>query len=117
MAKELKELELEQKILIPIDGYDEDDDELSFEEVQEEKLLELQLTMATTSINHEYARIEFDETVDYERKGELLDFMAECRSKYNEARGELVKFNPQILDTFERDLILQKLTTITHYYA
>lgn len=93
------------------------DDELSMEEVHEEKVLELQLTMATSSINHEYARIEYEGCEDYERKEELLAYMTDCRGKYLNARGELEKYNPLVLETFERDLILQKSTTITHYHA
>jgi hypothetical protein len=90
---------------------------LSEEEVEEEKLLNLQLTMATTSINHEYARIEFDKSDDYEKKEELLKYMAACRHKYLKAREELAKYSPAILEAFEKDLNLQKLSTITVYHA
>jgi hypothetical protein len=116
MGRQIKKTKMDEgtKLIISLDDLNED---LSEEDVHEEKLLELQLTMATTSINHEYARIEFDEADDYERKEELLSYMSECRSKYLAARGELENYNPNILEDFERNLILQKLTTITNYHA
>lgn len=120
MALLIKREEFEEKKLM-LEDLSEDslslDDSLSAEEVHDEKLLELQLTMATTSINHEYARKEFDDSHDYERKEELLNYMSDCRTKYFSARTELARFNPLVLETFERDLLLQKLTTITHYHA
>ncbi len=82
-----------------------------------EHLLGLQLQMATTSVNHEYARMEFDETGDYERKEELMNYMTECRQKYDEARDELSCWNPLILEDFENDLKFQKMTTLKHYHA
>jgi len=116
MGRSIKENEFSEngKIIISLDDLT---DELSEDEVHEEKMIELQLTMATTSINHEYARLEFDEADDYERREELLGYMTDCRGKYLEARTQLAKFFPAVLETFERDLILQKLTTITHYHA
>lgn len=84
---------------------------------KKDRLLELQLTMATTSINHEYAGMEFDETDDLERKEELLEYMAECRNKYLEAREELACYNPLKLEAFERDLAFQKKSTLVHYHA
>jgi hypothetical protein len=106
--------EVENKVIISLDDLDED---VSVEELREEKLIELQLTMATTSINHEYARIEFDEVDDYPRREELLSYMSECRGKYLAARGQLENFNPAVLEDFERNLLLQKLATITNYHA
>lgn len=103
-----------EKIIISLEDLEEDFCE---EDAHEEKVLELQLTMATTSINHEYARIEFDEIEDYQRREELLDYMSECRSKYLSAREELSNCSPNVLEDFERNLILQKLATITHYHA
>ena len=108
------------KVIVTIDDLTEElslNEEISTDELHEEKMLELQLTMATTSINHEYAKIEYDESPDYERRGELLAFMADCRGKYLDARNQLARFNPLVLETFEKDLILQKLATITHYHA
>lgn len=84
---------------------------------QKDRLLELQLTMATTSINHEYAALEFDETDDHERREELMDYMADCRDKYLEAREELACYSPLKLESFEKDLFFQKKTTLTHYHA
>ncbi len=80
-------------------------------------LLELQLMMATSSINHEYARMEFDDTADTERKEELLEFMNECRATYFEARHDLAGYDPYALVEFEQDLMHQKQIMLAHYNA
>src|SRR3989338_2766716 len=79
-----------------------------------EHILNLQLVMATTSVNHEYARIEYEEAKNLERKEELMHYMAECRGKYDEARDELSCINPLVLETFESELAMQKQTTMVH---
>lgn len=80
-------------------------------------LLELQLKMATCSINHEYARMEFDDIDDRERREELLEYMNECRSQYLNARHELNAYDPYALAEFEADLLRQKQTTIAVFEA
>lgn len=80
-------------------------------------LLKLQLKMATSSINHEYARMEFESVGNMQRREELLDFMNDCRSEYYEAREVLVQRDPSALAEFERDLLLQKAQTLTQYNA
>lgn len=80
-------------------------------------VLQLQLTMATSSINHEYARMEFEDTVDGDRKEELLDYMAACRDKYFEARESLVVYDPHAVQEFEADLFRQKLETLNRFNA
>ena len=119
MRKQISTDEMEEmkEMVISLDSLENLDEELSAEEMHEERVLELQLTMATTSINHEYARIEFEDSIDYEKKEELLNYMSECRGKYLEARGMLATYNPLVLETFERDLVLQKMATITRYQA
>lgn len=82
-----------------------------------EHILNLQLVMATTSVNHEYARMEYEDTIDIERKEELMHYMHECREKYEEAREELSCVNPLVLEKFENDLAHQKRTTMVHYHA
>lgn len=83
----------------------------------ESNLLQLQLTMATSSINHEYARLEFEDTADVERKEALLDYMNECRTKYFEARESLVTFDPNAAADFERDLLQQKQKSLNNFNA
>ena len=91
--------------------------EESIGHVDAESLLELQLKMATSSINHEYARMEFDDVDCRARREELLDYMEDCRSEYLKARGELEHYDPYALAEFEADLLRQKLTTLTQYHA
>lgn len=82
-----------------------------------EHLLNLQLIMATTSVNHEYARTEYDEVKSIERKEELMIYMSECWDKYAQAREMLSTLNPIALEEFENDLVFQKKATLTHYHA
>lgn len=78
----------------------------------QKQLLELQLKMATSSINHEYARIEFDGAGDRERRDDLLEYMHECRTAYFEARSVLSSYDPYALADFEADLMRQKQMTL-----
>ncbi|MBI4124501.1 MAG: hypothetical protein HY466_01040 [Deltaproteobacteria bacterium] len=80
-------------------------------------VLKLQLTMATNSINHEYARMEFDDTLDADRKEELLEYMTACRQKYFEARESLVTYDPHAVSEFEADLLQQKFKTLNRFNA
>lgn len=81
-------------------------------EEAQKQLLELQLKMATSSINHEYARLEFDDIDDRERRDELLEYMHECRRNYLEARTALSSYDPYALADFEVDLMRQKQMTL-----
>lgn len=93
---------------------------LAPEAVSEEKrkaFLELQLQMATSSINHEYARLEFEDTDCHNKREDLLAYMNDCRIKYFEARETLERFDPHGLIEFEQDLMKQKQTTMTEYNA
>lgn len=84
---------------------------------KKDPILELQLAMATNSINHEYARIEFDESPARDRQEELLDYMDNCRSKYLAARDQLIQLSPLSVEQFEIDLAYQKRTTLQQYHA
>lgn len=75
-------------------------------------LVELQLKMATSSINHEYARLEFDDASDRERRDELMEYMNDCRREYFEARRLLSAYDSNALADFEADLWRQKLLTV-----
>lgn len=86
------------------------------DEIQK-KLLELQLKMAACSINHEYARMEFDEVDDLGAREELLDYMHDCRSEYLQARAALAAYDPYALEEFEADLMRQKQAALPHYNA
>lgn len=84
---------------------------------ERDPILQVQLAMATSSINHEYARMEYDESSDTERREELLHYMDDCRQKYDEAREQLTKMSPTTVEQFERDLAYQKRTTLHQYHA
>lgn len=89
----------------------------SFSEERQKAFMELQLAMATSSINHEYARMEFEDTDDRTKQEELLLYMQECRTRYFEARESLERFDPEAVLAFERDLLKQKMQTMTEYNA
>lgn len=84
---------------------------------ERDPILQVQLAMATSSINHEYARMEYDESGDTERREELLLYMGDCRQKYEEAREQLTQMSPTTVEQFERDLAYQKRTTLHQYHA
>lgn len=86
-------------------------------EDQQKTFLELQLQMATSSINHEYALQEFDDVEDHSKREELMEYMNDCRIKYFEARESLERVDPHGLMAFEKDLISQKMQTMTEYNA
>jgi hypothetical protein len=81
------------------------------------RLLELQLKMAACSINHEYARIEFEDIKDEIKREDLLDYMQDCRIQYFEARTALAAYDPYALEVFEADLMRQKQAALPHYNA
>ena len=84
---------------------------------EENPVLKLQLVMATNSINHEYARMEFEDTVDSERQEELLEYMSNCRQQYFDARESLVNYDQHALQEFETDLLQQKFKTLNRFSA
>ncbi len=85
---------------------------------KKQALLDLQMKMATSSINHEYARMAFEDVKhDLEKKEELLAYMDECRSQYLEARENLERHDPFGLLEFEQDLIRQKKETLNQYHV
>ena len=83
----------------------------------ENPVLKLQLIMATNSINHEYARMEFEDTADQDRQEQLLEYMSNCREQYLEARGSLVNHDPGAVAEFEADLLQQKMKTLNRFTA
>ncbi len=89
----------------------------SASEEAQKRLLDLQLKMAASSINHEYARQKFDEIIDRTEREDLLDYMDDCHREYGEARAQLAAYDPYALADFEADLIRQKQTTTAHYNA
>lgn len=79
--------------------------------------LDLQLKMVTSSVNHEYARIEYDECSNTERKEDLIQYMGDCQKEYFDARKDLEEIDHYALIEFEKDLMMQKLRTIGEFHA
>lgn len=110
-AKDLDELDKGGHLMVSTSK------ELPSRSKRPDPILELQLAMATSSINHEYALIEIEQTVDRDRLEELEHYLDQCREKYTEARTRLTLLSPTTVEQFERDLAYQKKTTLRQYHV
>jgi hypothetical protein len=63
------------------------------------------------------AKKKTDPLLELERREELLRYMDDCRSKYVQARDRLATMAPGTVDQFEKELALQKQTTLHRYDA
>lgn len=82
---------------------------------QETDLVNLQMVLVTSSMNHEYARKELDKTRSFDKKQNLLSRMSHLKSLYFEARKRLAKFHPDRLDSLEKELRQQKQTVLSDH--
>lgn len=87
------------------------------EAVSQEKpdLVNLQMILATSSMNHEYARKAFDKTRSFARRQELLTKMANLKNLYFAAREKLVVNHPDRLEAIERELNYQKQAVLSEH--
>ena len=79
---------------------------------QKTDLVNLQMILATSSMNHEYTRKAYDKTRSFARKQELLVKMANLKNLYFAARNKLVVQHPEKLEAFERELSFQKQSAL-----
>lgn len=85
------------------------------EELTGKDLNNLELLLTTTSMNHEYARKEFEKSDSYARQQELLSKMSQLKNLYFIAREKLARFHPEKLGKIEGDLQKQKSEIFTEY--
>lgn len=78
-------------------------------------LVNLQMIMATSSMNHEYTRKAYDQTRSYARKQELLVKMSNLKNLYFAARNKLAVHNPERLESIERELVYQKQSVLSEH--
>ncbi len=75
----------------------------------------LELVLVTTSMNHEYAKLEFDKTRSFQRRQELLSRMSHLKQLYFDARNTLATMHPDRLVELEEELRLQKQKVFHEY--
>lgn len=71
-------------------------------------LVNLQMVLVTSSMNHEYARKALEKTHSYDKKQDLLERMNQLKSLYFSARDKLALTHPERLESLENELRLQK---------
>lgn len=76
-------------------------------------LVNLQMILASSSMNHEYLRKAFDKTRSFARQQELLIKMANLKNLYFAARNKLATHHPERLEAIEKELSFQKQTVLS----
>lgn len=93
------------------------DSEESMDEVVQQGQANLELVLVTASMNHEYAKQEFEKTGSFQRKQELMARMSHLKSLYFNAREVLAAEQPEKLAELEEELRLQKQTVFPEYLS
>lgn len=75
----------------------------------------LELVLVTASMNHEYAKKEYEKTNSFHRRQELLVRMSHLKSLYFNARQTLAETQPIRLAEIEEELRLQKEQVFPEY--
>ena len=78
-------------------------------------LVNLQMVLVTSSMNHEYARKAYEESHSYATKQELLNSMTNFKEIYFTAREKIASANPELLPSIEEDLKFEKITALTEH--
>lgn len=78
-------------------------------------LVNLQMVLATSSMNHEYVRKAYEKTRSFARRQELLVKMANLKNLYFAARTKLAVDHPERLDAIERELNFQKQAVLSEH--
>ena len=81
----------------------------------ETDLVNLQMVLVTSSMNHEYARKELEKTRSFDKKQALLGRMSHLKSLYFTARKRLSEFHPERLASLEQELRQQKQTVLSDH--
>ncbi|MBI2981124.1 MAG: hypothetical protein HYY44_02290 [Deltaproteobacteria bacterium] len=75
----------------------------------------LELVLVTASMNHEYAKKEYDKSQSFHRKEELMTRMSHLKSLYFNVRQTLEKTQPDRLAEIEEELRSQKEQVFHEY--
>ncbi len=76
-------------------------------------LVNLQMVLASSSMNHEYIRQAYEKTRSFARRQELLIQMSNLKNLYFAARTKLAAHHPERLEAIERELNYQKQTVLS----
>ncbi|MBI2083952.1 MAG: hypothetical protein HYT76_10400 [Deltaproteobacteria bacterium] len=75
----------------------------------------LELVLVTASMNHEYAKKEYEKTQSFHRREELMARMSHLKSLYFNVRQALAETQPIRLAEIEEELRLQKEQVFPEY--
>ena len=87
-------------------------------ELQEDsrpELVNLQMILVTSSMNHEYARKAYESCKIYSRQQELLVRMSHLKNLYFVTRKKLAETYPDRLQAIEEELQFQKQAVFSDY--
>jgi len=76
-------------------------------------LVNLQMVMVNSSLNHEYMKKAYDKSKSYTKRQELLVRMTNLKTLYFAARKKLSECNPERLASLEDELQLQKMAVFS----
>lgn len=76
-------------------------------------LVNLQMVMVNSSLNHEYMKKAYDKSKSYTKRQELLVRMTHLKTLYFAARKKLSECDPERLASLEDELQLQKMAVFS----
>ncbi len=100
-----KDIELSEELNIPIKA--------PKEESSKADVMNLQMLMVSSSMNHEYARKEYETTKSFSKKQELMIKMTSLKNLYFTARKKLADSSPERLTVLENELRVQKTQALS----
>jgi hypothetical protein len=86
---------------------------IELNDLEKTDLVNLQMLLVSSSMNHEYTRKAYEKTRSFHRKQELLSKMNRWKALYFTARNHLVQNCPERLESIENELRLQKLSVFS----
>ncbi|QQR80848.1 MAG: hypothetical protein IPJ69_01450 [Deltaproteobacteria bacterium] len=95
-----EDLELNEELNIPINQPKDDG--------AKPDLINLQMLMVSSSMNHEYVRKEYEATKSFSKKQELMNKMTSLKNLYFTARKKMADSSPERLVVLENELKIQK---------
>lgn len=78
-------------------------------------LVNLQMVLATSSMNHEYMRKAYEKANSHAKKEELLNQMSNLKNVYFAARDKLALHHPERLEAIEKELNYQKQAVLSEH--
>jgi hypothetical protein len=103
---------------IKLDTFDEKESEAMLMQLASQEktdLVNLQMILATSSMNHEYARKAFEKTRSFARRQELLVKMSNLKNMYFAARDRLSANHPDRVEAIEKELSFQKQVVLSEH--